>query len=172
LPDLVDEPDPSLPMNTRISLLELSLYMRSVLLRDSDVMSMANSIELRVPFLDHRLVSFALKNHLAGNGKKQVLLDSLQKVLPAHTMLRKKQGFELPMSGWFHGVLQGFCDEGLDNLQKGAVLGIAATEFKQRFLSGELSWARLWQAVVLGHWLKRFNASALTGVAGSGDHLG
>jgi len=172
LPGLVDEPDPSLPINTRISMLELSFYMRSVLLRDSDVMSMANSIELRVPFLDHRLVSFALKNHLAGNGKKQVLLDSLQDVLPAHTMFRKKQGFELPMSGWFHGVLQEFCDEGLDSLQKGAVLGIAASEFKQRFLIGELSWARLWQAVVLGHWLKRFNASALTGVAGSGDHLG
>ncbi len=71
--DLIEDPDPALPPNTRVSLLELSVYMRSVLLRDSDVMSMAHSIELRVPFLDHRLVAHALRNHLAGDGRKDEL---------------------------------------------------------------------------------------------------
>ena len=80
--------------------------MRSVLLRDSDVMSMAHSIELRVPFLDHRLVAHALRNHLAGNGRKTMLLDAFSNVLSPRTLGRAKAGFDLPMADWFRGVLR------------------------------------------------------------------
>jgi asparagine synthase (glutamine-hydrolysing) len=154
--ELIEEPDPALPPRTRVSLLELSVYMRSVLLRDSDVMSMANSIELRVPFLDHRLVGHALRNHLAGNGRKRKLVEAFSDVLSAHTLRRAKQGFELPMGTWFRGVLRGYCEQGLALLDREAVLSVPTAEFASRFYSGQLSWPRLWQLVVLGYWFDRF----------------
>ncbi len=153
---LIEDPDHSLAQRTRVSLLELSFYMRSVLLRDSDVMSMAHSIELRVPFLDHRLVAHALTNNLAGNGKKYELLRAFSDVLPRRTLARAKQGFELPMDSWLRGVLRDFCDEGLSFLDREAVLSVPTSEFRRRFYSGQLSWTRFWQFVVLGHWLRRF----------------
>jgi len=154
--ELIEDPDSALPPKTRVSLLELSVYMRSVLLRDSDVMSMANSIELRVPFLDHRLVGHALRNHLAGDGRKHKLVEAFSDVLSARTLGRAKQGFELPMAVWLRGMLLGFCDEGLALLDREAVLSVPTAEFRSRFYSGQLSWPRLWQLVVLGHWLGRF----------------
>jgi asparagine synthase (glutamine-hydrolysing) len=154
--ELIEDPNPALPPNTRVSLLELSVYMRSVLLRDSDVMSMAHSLELRVPFLDHRLVAYALRNHLAGNGKKDQLVAAFSDVLPARTLVRAKQGFDLPMDAWFRGVLRGFCDEGIALLDREAVLSVPSSELAGRFYSGQISWPRLWQLVVLGHWLGRF----------------
>jgi asparagine synthase (glutamine-hydrolysing) len=155
-PDLIEDPNPALPLNTRISLLELSVYVRSVLLRDSDVMSMAHSLELRVPFLDHRLVAHALRNHLAGSGRKDKLIAAFSDVLPARTLGRAKQGFVLPMAAWFRGVLREYCDEGLALLDREAVLSVPSSEFGKRFYSGQLSWPRLWQLVVLGHWLGNF----------------
>lgn len=154
--ELIEDPDPSLAPRTRVSLLELGFYMRSVLLRDSDVMSMAHSIELRVPFLDHRLVAHALTNDLAGNSTKHELLRSFSDVLPPRTLGRAKQGFELPMDSWLRGVLREFCDEGLSYLDREAVLSVPTSEFSRRFHSGQLSWTRFWQLVVLGYWLRRF----------------
>jgi asparagine synthase (glutamine-hydrolysing) len=154
--EMIEEPDPALPATTRVSLLELSVYLRSVLLRDSDVMSMAHSIELRVPFLDHRLVEHALRNHLACNGRKDKLRAAFSDVLPARTLRRAKQGFELPMGAWLQGILKGFCEEGLEVLDREEVLSVPTSEFMSRFRAGNLSWPRLWQLVVLGHWFNRF----------------
>jgi len=153
---LIEDPDPALPPSTRVSLLELSVYLRSVLLRDSDVMSMAHSIELRVPFLDHRLVAHALRNHLAGDGRKRELVEAFSELLPVRTLGRAKQGFELPMADWLKGMLREFCDEGLAFLDRETVLSVPSADFVKRFYSGQLSWPRLWQLVVLGHWLGRF----------------
>lgn len=157
--ELIEEPDPELPATTRVSLLELSGYMRSVLLRDSDVMSMAHSIELRVPFLDHRLVEHALHNHLASNGRKDNLRSAFVGVLPAQTLRRAKQGFDLPMGNWLRGILREYCDEGLAALDREAILSVPTSEFTRRFHSGQLSWPRIWQLVVLGHWVARFRDS-------------
>jgi asparagine synthase (glutamine-hydrolysing) len=152
---LIEDPDPALPANTRVSLLELSVYMRSVLLRDSDVMSMSNSIELRVPFLDHRLVAHSLRNHVAGNGRKHSLIEAFSDVLSSRTLRRPKRGFELPMDTWLRGDLQAFCDEGLAFVDREAVVSVPSAEIRSRFYAGQLSWPRLWQLVVLGYWLDR-----------------
>jgi len=158
LAGLIEEPDPALPALTRVSLLELSLYMRSVLLRDCDVMSMAHSIELRVPFLDHRLVEQALRHRLASNGRKDKLRTAFSSKLPSRTLRRPKQGFELPMGDWLQGILREYCEEGLALLDREALLSVPASEFMNRFRAGQLSWPRLWQFVVLGHWVGRFRA--------------
>jgi asparagine synthase (glutamine-hydrolysing) len=154
--DLFPEPDKSLPPRTRVSQLEIAGYMRSVLLRDSDVMSMAHSLELRVPFLDHRLVEHGLRNHLAGAGRKTALLAAVPDLLPPQHRKRAKQGFELPMKEWLtgHAAIRNFADEGLASLDSAAVLATPSREFQSAFAAGRLPWPRLWQLVVLGHWLK------------------
>jgi asparagine synthase (glutamine-hydrolysing) len=154
--DLIEDPDPDLPINTRVSLLELGVYMRSVLLRDSDVMSMAHSLELRVPFLDHRIVEHALSNHLAGYGRKDKLLEAFSNALPVQTIKRAKQGFDLPMAAWLKGMLSSYCEAGLEALNLANVLAVPASSFRERFVSDELTWPRYWQLVTLGHWLSRF----------------
>src|SRR5439155_18722916 len=76
-----------------VSLMELSSYMRNVLLRDADVMSMAHSLEIRVPFLDHALVEFIAS--LPGESKlrfrqsKPLLVAGLEGSLPRGVVKRK-----------------------------------------------------------------------------------
>jgi len=145
---------------TQISRLELAGYMRSTLLRDADAMSMAQSIELRVPFLDHELVEWCLETGAAeysrGARKKQLLLEAAADLLPPQTLHRRKQGFTLPMDRWMRGPLSGFVTQGLSALRDSALLpAVDLPRLEQRFRAGALPWARLWQFVVLGHWVKR-----------------
>ena len=145
---------------TQISRLELAGYMRSTLLRDADAMSMAHSIELRVPFLDHELVEWCLETGAAeysrGARKKQLLLEAAADLLPPQTLHRRKQGFTLPMDQWMKGPLSRFVTQGLSALRESALLpAVDLPRLEQRFRAGALPWARLWQFVVLGHWVKR-----------------
>ena len=89
----------------QISLFELELYMRHMLLRDADVFSMAAPIEYRVPFLDHRLVESVFA--LPGSWKerdprpKPLLVDAVGPELPADVWQRPKRGFAFPWGNWF-----------------------------------------------------------------------
>ncbi len=139
---------------------ELSGYMRHMLLRDSDQMSMAVALELRVPFLDHDLVDYALSLPAAikeaGDGVKPLLVKSTADLLPRSVYDRPKQGFVLPMSEWMRGPLAGFVTEGLASLRATGLIAarsIAASE--ESFNAGRLHWTRLWALVVLGHYLGR-----------------
>jgi asparagine synthase (glutamine-hydrolysing) len=144
---------------TRISILELSGYMRNTLLRDSDAMSMAHSIELRVPFLDHELVQWCREAGAAdygrGSGKKRLLLRATADLFPPETFQRKKQGFNLPMDKWMRGPLAGFVAQGLAAVSESGILpDVDLVRLRQRFQARELPWARLWQFAVLGHWVQ------------------
>lgn len=163
--------DPGAPMAVpaRLSALELTGYMRSTLLRDSDAMSMAKSLELRVPFLDHAFVELCLELEVAGavspRRNKPMLVDATQDLLPAQVFRRSKQGFVLPYGSWIRGPLDSFTRDGLAALdERGALPQVRGAELHQRFLAGELPWARLWQFVVLGHWLQ---ANRIEGGGGS-----
>ena len=85
----------------KVSYLELTHYMRNQLLRDSDVMSMAWSIELRVPFVDRRVMeevtSLPARWRLAKG--KQILLDAVPEI-PEWVRNRPKQGFTFPFRDW------------------------------------------------------------------------
>jgi asparagine synthase (glutamine-hydrolysing) len=97
------------PVNAQ-SLLELSLYMTNMLLRDADQMSMAHSLEVREPLLDHVLVEQvarlpgALK--LAGGRAKALLVESLPTELPAPLLGRRKMGFVFPWECWLRHELR------------------------------------------------------------------
>lgn len=101
------------PVNA-YSLMELSVYLANTLLRDSDQMSMAHGLEIRVPFVDHRLVEFVAR--LPGPLKasrgmrripKRLLVESLPRPLPAGCIHRRKMGFTFPWDHWLRGPLHG-----------------------------------------------------------------
>ena len=144
----------------KISWAELSGYMRHLLLRDSDQMSMAVALELRVPFLDHELVDYVLSLPASikrsGAGIKPLLVTATSDLLPKSVYDRPKQGFVLPMAEWMRGPLAAFVSEGLSELKGGGLMEPrSVAEAEDAFNSGRLHWTRLWELVVLGHYLRR-----------------
>lgn len=151
----------ALPLLSQVSLGELSTYLQHVLLRDTDQMSMAHALEVRVPFLDHDLVEFVLG--VSDQAKyphtpKKLLVDSLGDLLPSEIVHRPKMGFVLPWEPWMRGELRSFCEAHLQRLavwpqfRPGAVM-----ELWNRFLLGDprVNWSRLWSLVVLEDWAHR-----------------
>jgi asparagine synthase (glutamine-hydrolysing) len=158
-PDLGDTVNGDAPVASRISVLELTGYMRSVLLRDSDVLSMAHGLELRVPFLDHTLVETCLKFGVAEQDgsvlNKPWLLKAAGDLLPPGIADRPKQGFILPMAEWMQGPLTDFVTEGLLIIDWCEALSkVKTASLRAVFERGRLHWSRVWQFAVLGHWLK------------------
>jgi asparagine synthase (glutamine-hydrolysing) len=95
----------NLDSQNAISALELTAYMRFMLLRDSDVFSMAHGLELRVPLLDHELVAATV--NLPGSWKrtaaspKPLLVDAVGSRLPKRVTTLPKRGFTFPWADWF-----------------------------------------------------------------------
>ena len=148
------------PLASRVSVLELTGYMRSMLLRDSDVLSMAHGLELRVPFLDHELVDDCLKYGTAtrngAHAPKEWLLKAAGDLLPRGISRRAKQGFTLPMADWMRQPLREFVAQGLTAMKEAGVLSqVDTTELQRKFEQGQLHWSRVWQFVTLGHWIER-----------------
>jgi asparagine synthase (glutamine-hydrolysing) len=144
----------------RVSWAELTGYMRRMLLRDADQMSMAVSLELRVPFLDHELVEYVLGLPEAAKkrypGPKGLLVEACRDLLPASVYRRPKAGFVLPMKVWMLGPLASFVEEGVRETVSRRLLPQAlVNEIGGAFQRGRLHWTRVWSIVVLGHFAKR-----------------
>ncbi len=144
----------------RISWAELTGYMRRMLLRDSDQMSMAVSLELRVPFLDHELVEYSLGLPAAEKrryrGVKGLLVEACRDLLPSAVYQRPKAGFALPMQKWMEGPLASFVENGLeDAMATGLLPKDFVAQARLDFRSGRLHWTRLWSMVVLGHFVRQ-----------------
>jgi asparagine synthase (glutamine-hydrolysing) len=149
------------PVN-RVSLLEASTYMANTLLRDTDCMSMANALEVRIPFLDHRLWEYVLP--LAGRLKldsrlpKPLLVGAAGQRLPEEVYLRRKMGFTLPFERWMrNGLKAGLERELLYPAPNGHLpldTGQVARVWKA-FLAGETSWSRPWALFALKQWVRR-----------------
>jgi asparagine synthase (glutamine-hydrolysing) len=144
----------------RVSWAELTGYMRRMLLRDADQMSMAVSLELRVPFLDHELVEYVLglpeEAKKRYPGPKGLLVEACRDLLPPSVYRRPKAGFVLPMKAWMLGPLASFVEEGLRETVSRRLLPQAfVNEISGAFQRGRLHWTRAWSIVVLGHFAKR-----------------
>jgi asparagine synthase (glutamine-hydrolysing) len=100
-----------------LSYLELTTYLQNTLLQDTDRMSMANSLEVRVPFLDHILIEKMFK--IPGGLKvgkdvsKRLLVMAMEGILPEFTYARPKMGFVFPFDNWLRGSLKEFCEDTL-----------------------------------------------------------
>jgi len=105
------------PLLSRMSFVDLTTWLADDLLTKADKMTMANSLELRVPFLDHKLVEFALRLpaelKVRGNTGKYLLKRYMERFLPGQIVHRSKKGFPVPIRTWLTRELAGFARETL-----------------------------------------------------------
>ena len=147
------------PYLSKISLMEFKTYMSNVLLRDTDQMSMASALEVRVPFLDHELVEFVLNiddNLKYPSSPKKLLTDALEDVIPQEVINRPKMGFTLPWQQWMKEDLKDFCNANLNRLKQREPFNEKEIDnIWNRFLANDpmVTWSRIWPLVVLEHWM-------------------
>jgi asparagine synthase (glutamine-hydrolysing) len=141
------------------SMLDLGGYLSNTLLRDTDTMSMAHSLEVRVPLIDHLVVERALR--IPGDlklraGRPKWLLVEAAGDLPHEIVDRPKKGFELPFKHWLLGALS---ERVSDALASPAMEGLfkpgSARGLWEEFEAGRVSWARVWSLFVLDEWTRR-----------------
>jgi len=147
----------------RVSYLEARCYMLNTLLRDSDVMSMAHGLELRVPLIDHVLADklMALPGvwKMNENVPKPLLVHALKGALPGDIVHRKKQGFTLPFERWLRENLRPEVEAGLQDI--GQLLNHdSARRVWSDFLNGRTSWSRVWSLYVLQRWCELNSVTA------------
>jgi asparagine synthase (glutamine-hydrolysing) len=161
---------------TSVSCFELQSYMVNTLLRDTDSASMASSLEVRVPFLDHRLVEFV--GRLPKSAKytpdvpKSLLVEALSDLLPDEVVGQSKRTFTLPWDVWLRGPLGVRLSQDLANLtpplreylNPRAVIGAW-----QNFVIGQTNWSRPWSLFVLNEWVRRHVSNAANHPASTVD---
>jgi asparagine synthase (glutamine-hydrolysing) len=145
-----------------ISWLEMRTYMASTLLRDTDSVSMARSLEVRVPFLDTALVEFASalpdQARIQPGRPKALLLAVLDGVLPPEILNQKKRTFALPWEGWLRNSLRPRLEASFQNLAPALAPHLHAAGVQtvwDNFLRGQTSWSRPWSLYVLNEWCRR-----------------
>jgi asparagine synthase (glutamine-hydrolysing) len=159
-------PEPSWPAATgdiinSVSMLESQGYMANTLLRDTDFMAMAHSLEVRVPFVDAEVADYVLR--LPGAWKmdkgrpKPLLLDALGDLIPDSVWRRPKMGFTLPFRRWMASTWKDNIDSVLHAGGKIGAIGIktpAANKIWNRFqVAPERErWSRPWSLYVLQRW--------------------
>lgn len=138
-------------------------YLHELLMKQ-DQMSMAASIESRVPFLDHKLVEFTarLPENLKlrrGWTTKYILRQSMKNLLPEQILRRPKMGFPVPVGAWFRGPFRWVIDEYVLG-ERALARGLFDTDFIRRLVAGhqagEKHAERLWSLVNLEMWQRRF----------------
>ena len=148
----------------RMTYLELKLRLPELLLMRVDKITMATSVEARVPFLDHHLVEYALglprSLKVQGVTGKHILKRALEEILPHDLLYERKRGFGAPVREWFREGLGGWFDEHLMNstMRKRDLLDY---EFVGRMLSehrsGRRDWGfHLWALLNLSLWYERW----------------
>jgi asparagine synthase (glutamine-hydrolysing) len=155
---------------TRAMVADLLMYLPGDLLMKVDYASMAHSLEVRGPFLDHRLVELALamplsrKLRLRGGRSKVVLKQAFADLLPPAIVSRRKMGFGVPLDRWFRGPLAGQIREVL--LDPGTTArGLFRREEVERMIDEHGSGARdhayrLWALMMLELWYRRYGPGA------------
>jgi asparagine synthase (glutamine-hydrolysing) len=155
------------PVN-RVSYLEARGCMLNTLLRDADVMSMAHGVELRVPFLDPKLVEllFTLRGEWKLDSKlpKHLLIKALPKPLPSEVVGRRKRGFELPFEHWLRGSMRHELEATFAQIERGPLSDVfnadGIKDVWGRFLARKTSWSRPWSLFVLQRWCETNSVAA------------
>ncbi|HET7442313.1 MAG TPA: asparagine synthase (glutamine-hydrolyzing) [Terriglobales bacterium] len=144
----------------RVSYLELRNYMLNTLLRDTDCMSMAHGLEVRVPLLDHKLVEFLFSlpagQKLRPGFPKYLLVNAVRDLLPPEVVHRPKRGFTLPFEQWLRDELRDELQQQFGEWDEGPLAsyieGHAVGRVWSSFLAGRTSWSRPWALYVLNQW--------------------
>ncbi len=139
---------------------DFSNYLPDVLLRDTDQMSMAHALEVRVPFLDYTLVEYVLglpDNVKYPHTPKKLLTDSMKGLLPENIINRKKMGFTFPWNIWMRTELKSFCEGNINSLSEREYFNKENLQALWKgFLqeSPQCPWYKIWHLVVLENWIK------------------
>lgn len=144
-----------------VSYAELTWYLHSQLLRDTDSMSMTHSLEVRVPFLDTGVAEFCLSldDETKSSGQKAFLKRAIEDDVPSSVIERKKSGFVLPFDNWLREDLR---EEVRDTLEDDVLLRLAGLNpeavrsVQAAFEDGNVHWTRLWSLYVLACWVDRY----------------
>jgi len=144
--------------------LDQKYYLADDILTKSDRMSMAHSVEVRPPFLDHRIVEFAAalpaNLKLRGSEQKVVLRSLMKDKLPAAILNREKIGFDIPAHEWLRGPLRGLMEDTLQSglAEYGRLFNRDAIErFKNLHLQRKINVGyHLWGLLILFLWMKRW----------------
>ncbi len=153
-----------LPWDAQMMHFDFETYLPEDILTKVDRMSMAHSIESRVPLLDNRVVDFAatLPAHLKiRNGrKKHILKEAAATLLPERILNRPKQGFAVPVGGWFRGDLREFFSDVLLSRtarQRGYFNGRFVDRMIREHVGGRRDHTlRLWALVVFELWHRQY----------------
>jgi asparagine synthase (glutamine-hydrolysing) len=149
-----------------ISWLEMRSYMTSTLLRDTDAVSMAQSLEVRVPLLDTPLVEFVASLPDAARrrpgAQKALLVEALGDLLPKEVLSQRKRTFTLPWEEWLRGPLRPRLEASFNDpapplaayLRPGGVRAVW-----NEFLTGKTTWSRPWSLYVLNEWCRQHLAA-------------
>jgi asparagine synthase (glutamine-hydrolysing) len=146
-----------------VGIAEISTYMQNVLLRDTDQMSMAHALEIRVPFLDYELVEYVVglsDVYKIPTSPKKLLVDAMGDILPPEIVNRPKMGFTLPWSTWLKTDFRGLCENNLKLLGQNPHFNAKELEdLWQGFLKNDpmITWSRIWYLVVLQSWITENN---------------
>ncbi|MDX2045125.1 MAG: asparagine synthase (glutamine-hydrolyzing) [Acidobacteriota bacterium] len=141
---------------------DMKTYLHELLMKQ-DQMSMAASIESRVPFLDHKLVEFAARlperMKLRGLTTKYILRQAMADKIPAEILTRKKMGFPVPVGAWLRGQFRPLLDEyvlGARAMERGIFEPDFVRNLVARHEAGENHAERLWMLMNFEIWQRRF----------------
>jgi len=147
----------------RLLYADIKTYLHELLMKQ-DQMSMAASIESRVPFLDHKLVEFTCtlpeRMKLRGRTTKYILRESMKGILPEAILSRPKMGFPVPIASWFRGACRSIIDEYVLS-ERATARGIFNSDTVRELvarhqLGRENHEERLWALVNFEIWQRQF----------------
>lgn len=149
-----------------ILLADMNMVLLSDMLVKVDMMSMANSLEVRSPFLDCQVVDFAFglpaTYKIDGSLKKKIVQDAFRPLLPDEIYNRPKHGFEIPLLGWFRKELWGMINDDLlekDFVARQGIFDAGAIEALKKKLHSsnpEDAHATIWALIVFQYWWKKY----------------
>lgn len=172
---MADELATALPLE-RVSALCMRGYLQNQLLRDIDAVSMAQSLEVRVPYLDVELIDLALAlplssklSELSGvpravtasyreTGTKKILVDIGRDLLPPGMDAQKKRGFAMPFGAWLQGPLREIFEDALSPARvadRGLLDVRAVARLKDDFDRGAVDWSGPWLCMMTELWCRQ-----------------
>jgi asparagine synthase (glutamine-hydrolysing) len=137
-------------------------YLHELLMKQ-DQMSMAASIESRVPFLDHKLVEYTSKlpekMKIRGNETKWILREAMKGILPDEILNREKMGFPVPLGNWLRNEFKSYVDEYVlseRTIERGIFNADYLRELVAKHNAGAENAARIFRLINFEIWIRRF----------------
>jgi len=151
---------------SRVLYTDIKTYLVGDILVKVDRMSMANSLEVRAPILDHRVVEYAASIpaslKLRGNEKKYILKKAFERLLPPDILYRKKMGFSVPLAHWLRNELKVVAEEKLFRSENGLSNYFRLTEINNIWLEHQQGIrdhsATLWSLLMFEFWWQKYIA--------------